>query len=566
MSAMTLAEASAYVVETNPVFAIEKSKIRDVTYRTFKNVPPHFRALLQDARQLHGGGRSDFLVYKDERWTFDEFTAESNRLAQAMSENLGVKQGDRVGIAMRNFPELLMLMMAISSIGAVSVLFNAWWTSQELQYGFSDSGVKFVFADGQRRQRILPFAGIRRIRIIGVRDGETMGELTYSDLRDGTSKNSWSQAVINTDDDFAIMYSSGTTDHPKGVVQTHRGAMSAIFTWLMTFAMAPLMADEPLPAPKPQAMLIVTPLFHVTATHPMFLLGLAMGAKLVLLHKWDAEEAVRIIEEEQVTRFLGVPTQSAELVDAARKSGADLPSLEYLGSGGAKRPAAQVDVLTRALPNSAVASGWGMTETNAVGLGIAGPDYAERPESTGRLLPPLQDMRILADDGNQVPNGEIGELCVKSPANMRCYLNKPGATAEVFRDGWLYTGDLATVDDEGYVTFVDRKKEMIIRGGENISCLDVEGALHRHPAVAEAAVFSIPDERLGEAVGAGVQVRPGMQVSASQLTAFLKDHIAEYKVPSQYWFREETLPRGATDKTDRRALRTQCLSIDTQGA
>jgi long-chain acyl-CoA synthetase len=563
MSALTLAQASAHIVKTNPMFAVSETDVRGVTYRTFKNVPPDIRSLLQLARNLHGEGKNDFVVYQNERWTFDQFTAESNRLTHAMSHRLGIRQGDHVGLAMRNYPELLMLMIAVSSIGAVAVPFNAWWTSQELQYGFEDSNVKTVFADGQRRQRILPFANTSGIQIIGVRDGETKGEISYSQLRDESTDTSWPDVGIDTDDDFAIMYSSGTTGHPKGVVQTHRGAISAIFTWLMTFVMAPLMADpadEPLPEPGPQANLIVTPLFHVTATHPIFLLGIAMGAKLVMLHKWDAREAVRVIDKEQITRFLGVPSQSAELMAAVRDMDARLPSLQYVGSGGAKRPAAQVAELTKAFPNSAIASGWGMTETNAVGLGIIGPDYSERPESTGRLLPPLQDLQILDDDGHPVANGIEGELCVKSPANMRCYLNKPEETAEVFKDGWLRTGDLAVQDDEGFVIIVDRKKDIIIRGGENISCLDVEGALHRHPAVAEAGVFSIPDERLGEAVGAGIQLKKGTQVDAAELTAFLKDHIAGFKIPTQYWFRESVLPRGATDKTDRRLLRAECLS------
>ena len=563
MNGLTLSQASAHVIEINPMFAVGQSEVRGVNYRTFKNVPPDIPSLVKLARSLHGEGKNDFVVYQNERWTFDQFTAESNQLAHAMAGRLGIGKGDHVGIAMRNYPELLMLMIAISSLGAVAVPFNAWWTSEELQYGFEDSNVKTVFADGQRRQRILPFADANNIQIIGVRDGETGSDITYSLLRDETTITLWPDVKIDTDDDFAIMYSSGTTGHPKGVVQTHRGAISAIFTWLMTFVMAPLMvdpSDEPLPEPGPQASLIVTPLFHVTATHPTFLLGMAMGAKLVMLHKWDAREAVKVINKEQITRFLGVPSQTAELMEAAREMGAPLMSLQYLGSGGAKRPAAQVAELTQAFPNSAIASGWGMTETNAVGLGIIGPDYSERPESTGRLLPPLQELLILDDDGTPVANGEQGELCVKSPANMRCYLNKPEETAEVFKDGWLKTGDLAFQDDEGFVTIVDRKKSIIIRGGENISCLDVEGAIHRHPAVAEAGVFPIPDQRLGEVVGAGIQLKKGMQVDAEELTAFLKDHIAGFKIPSQYWFREEVLPRGATDKTDRRLLRAECIS------
>ncbi len=562
MSAMTLLEAADHFTATNPMFAVGKTNIRGVDYPVFENVPPHLGALLKASRETHGDGANDYLVYQDQRWTYDEFCAETNRLAHAMSSRLGIRQGDRVAIAMRNFPELVLVMMATSSLGAVIVFLNGWWTSEELDYALRDSEAKTVFADAPRLERLLPLVDRTGISLIGVRDGEGEDQLNYSELLNSVSDDSWPEVDIDTDDDFAIMYSSGTTGHPKGVVQTHRGAISAVFSWLMTGLIQPLMAEpdaEPAPAPNPHSMLIITPLFHVTATHPMFLLSMPMGAKVVLMYKWDAEEAANLIQQENITRFLGVPTQSAELMEFARSNELELPSLEFVSSGGAKRPAAQVAELAAQFPNASVASGWGMTETNAVGLGIAGPEYQERPGAAGRLYPPLQELRILDDDGNILPNGEVGELTVKSAANMRCYLNQPEATAEVLQDGWLRTGDLATVDDEGYVTIVDRKKNIIIRGGENIACLDVEGALHRHPAVAEAGVFSVPDERLGEVVGAGIQVKPGKMVTAEELTEFLSDHIAKFKIPEHYWFRDGLLPRGATDKTDRRALRNECL-------
>ena len=562
MTVMTLEEASRHLTSTDPRFELNKAHVRGVDYTTFKTAPSSLIDMLKAARENHGAGKNNYLVYGDERWSFDEFCEETNRMAHTLRDNLGIKPGDRVALAMRNYPEMLFLMMAIPAAGAVVVFLNGWWTTQELDYALEDSGAKTVFADQQRLERLAPLTESKGLRLVSVRDGESKNYQTYSELRSATSKTEWLNTPMHTDDDFAIMYSSGTTGHPKGVVQTHRGAVSAVYSWWMTLLLGPLMTEPEILEKKvarAPCVLIVTPLFHVTATHPMFLLSIPYGAKVVLMYKWDADEAARLIEQEQVTRFLGVPTQSADLMEAAKRLDARLDSLENLSSGGAKRPPSQVVELQETFPNTAVASGWGMTETNAVGLGIWGPDYVAKPGAAGRLYPPLQQLRILDDEGNTLPNGEVGELTVKSAANMRCYLNKPAATAEVFQDGWLRTGDLAMVDDEGYVTIVDRKKNIIIRGGENIACLDVEGALQRHPSVLEAAVFSIPHERLGEVVGAGVQIKSGTTISAEDLSEFLNDHIAKFKIPEHYWFRESLLPRGATDKTDRRATRKECL-------
>lgn len=562
MTAMSPAQAVHHITSSNPTFALVETEIRGVPFRVFQNAPPNLRALMQASREPQGNGTADYLVYQDETWTYDEFCHETNRMAHVLQQNMNIRPGDRVAIAMRNCPELLTLTMAISSLGAVVVFLNAWWTTQELKYALTDTGAQVVFADSVRIERLKPLVSSHSLRLIGVRDGEPLCDFRYGTLRDAMRDDSWPEAPIDPDDDFAIMYSSGTTSHPKGVVQTHRGAINAVFTWLMQAAIAPLIAPpaEDAPPPPRPAVLVVTPLFHVTATHPVFLLSLPAGAKLALMEKWDATRAACIIRDEKITRFLGVPTQSADLLTAATEMNEPLETLDYLGSGGAKRPAAQVVELARKFPNANIATGWGMTETNAVGIGLAGPEYLERPGVAGRLHPPVQDLQFLDEDGQPVPQGEIGEITVKSPCNMRCYLNKPEATAEVLQDGWLRTGDLGYIDPEGYVTIVDRKKNIIIRGGENIACLDVEGALHRHPAVAEACAFSVPDDRLGEVVGAVLQIRPGMQVDQQELLDFLVDHIAKFKLPERLWMQSDPLPRGATDKIDRRAIRTACLA------
>jgi acyl-CoA synthetase (AMP-forming)/AMP-acid ligase II len=236
-----------------------------------------------------------------------------------------------------------------------------------------------------------------------------------------------------------------------------------------------------------------------------------------------------------------------------------LDHLVAIGSGGAKRPAAQVAPLAEAFPWASVGSGWGLTETNALGTVGSGPDYVAHPESTGRAVPPLQEIRVVDERGQSLPAGQVGELLVKGPNVMRCYLNLPEDTARTLQDGWLHTGDLGTIDATGLITIVDRKKNIIVRGGENVACLEVEGALHAHPDVLEACVFSIPDEHLGEIVGAGVRTKLGAHVDAAALKAFLSTRLAKFKIPERIWLRTSELPRGGTGKLGRRALRAECL-------
>ena len=565
MSAMTSEAAVAHVVATNPTFAVTPAVVRGVTYKTFQNIPATVPALMAAGMAQHGDGAADYLLYEEERWTYDAFCTEVRRVANVLRDTFGVGKGDRVAIAMRNYPELMTLVLAISATGANVVFVNAWWTTEELEYALRDSEAKLVFADGPRIERLMPLVDDLSLTLVGVRDGEGMVAHAYSPLQ-SVASDAALESNIDTDDDFAVMYSSGTTGHPKGVVQTHRSAVSAVFSWLMQAVIAPLVTppEEGAPDPLRPSALVVTPLFHVTATHPLFLLSLPAGAHITLMRKWDADEAMRLIQEEKITRFLGVPTQSAELMHAMRTAGVSLDTLDYVGSGGAKRPGAQVAQLAESFPKAGIATGWGMTETNALGIGMIGDDYVNRPESAGKLHPPLQELRLLDDAGNDVPLGSLGEITVKSPANMRCYLNKPEATAETMQDGWLRTGDLAVMDAEGYVTILDRKKNIIIRGGENIACLDVEGALHRLPDVIEACAFSVPDDRLGEVVGACVELREGSTLSQDEMMVALEGHIAKFKTPQHLWTQHAPLMRGATDKLDRRGVRTVCL--DNLGA
>ncbi|SFR76889.1 Acyl-CoA synthetase (AMP-forming)/AMP-acid ligase II [Marinobacter daqiaonensis] len=548
---MTRDEAIAHVTSTNPLFAVEETTIRDIPHRVFVNAPGNLRQLLREAVSAYSD--HELLVYESERWDYAGFASEVNRMAHALTKDLGIQPGDRVALAMRNFPEMPILVMAIVSVGAVVVPLNAWWSEEELVFALRDSEVRVVFADGPRHEALHTFTAEHALPLIGVRDA--VGQITYRELLCGSTDSHWPEVPIAADDDFAVMYSSGSSGRPKGVVLTHRGAISTIHSWRMGKELLSLMDPETAAAvSESPSALIVTPLFHVTALHAMFLQGVSLGAKLVLMYKWNPEGAVDIIQREAIQRFVGVPTQSAELMAAASSRGATLESLESIGAGGAKRPAAQVEQIAKQFPGASVATGWGMTETNSLGILLAGPDYLENPDAAGRLTPPLQEMRIVDEAGQEVPQGEVGELTIKSPSNMREYLNLPEETRATLVNGWLHTGDLARVDADGLIYIVDRKKSIIIRGGENISCLEVEGALHQHPAIAEACVFPLPDERLGEAVGAAVYLREGADIDRDGIRAFLGQRLAPFKLPEYVWLWDKPLPRGGTDKLDRKAL------------
>ena len=550
------------ITNTNEDFALATALIRGEEYLVFKNAPLHLRDMLERSWAKHENGQAEYIVYEGERWTYAKFCADVRRTAWTLRNHFLVTKGVPVAIAMRNYPEFPILIMAISALGARVIFLNAWWTTEELKFAIVDSAVKLIFADGPRAERIKPLVEPLDLELVGVRDAEDVLSDGFSNHMSGPQPDTWPDAVVNPDDDFAVMYTAGTTAHPKGVVLTHRGAINAVYTFLMQPLIEELKAGREQKtgnAASRHSTIAVTPLFHVTASHGLFLQSLPLGAKLCLMYKWDAEQAVRIIRDEKVTRFIGVPTQSIDLMEAARRMNEPLETLQSLTSGGAKRPAAQVSQLQNAFPQLTVATGWGMTETNAVGIGFHGDEYLALPDSVGRLQPPLQELKFLDEDGREVATGEIGELTVKSACNMRCYLNQPEETDDVLQDGWFRTGDLGRIDADDIVTIVDRKKNIVIRGGENIACLEIEGALHRHPSVIESCVFAIPDDRLGETLGAGIRVRSESTVTPQDLQTFLMEHVARFKIPEHVWVQTDPLPRNSVGKLDRRKLRAISL-------
>ena len=554
---MDFEAATKRVLDTDDLYQFSEYTFDGQIYKRFVNTPQTLHELLEYGKETRQW--DEFIVYENERITYSEFLEKVNSVAAFLQKELGVKKGDKVAIAMRNFPEYPILLMGIVSVGAIVVFVNAWWTTSEMEYGFYDSSAKICFADIERLKAILPFSKDFGIKLIGIRSEHGDNFLDYEKEVASYPANNLQVPNIDPNDEFGIMYTSGSTGEPKGVVLSHRGAISAVFSWLMMEKIGSYVYPEKASTKKPSSILLLSPLFHVNGSHPNFLYGIAKGSKIALMYKWDPKKAVDIIENETITLIRAVPTVISDLVEEAIAQNKSLSSLETLNAGGAKRPPPNVAYEKKALPSTDISSGYGMTETNALGIGVSGDEYLENPELAGRLIGVLQDIKIVDENDMEVKYGDVGEIAIKSPANMLCYLNKKKETDEVLIDGWMHTGDLGYMNSQGLVTIVDRKKNIIIRGGENISCLEVEGMLQKHQSILESIVFAVPNERFGEEVGACINLKKKESLQREEIYQFLNDKLAKFKIPAHYWLADDSLPRGATDKLDRITTRELCL-------
>ncbi|MFG1710047.1 class I adenylate-forming enzyme family protein [Nonomuraea sp. M3C6] len=551
---MSLSHAQAQAQLTGPGQLFEMEEIGGTGIRTWKHAPAHFRALLEMSR-FHGD--KVFLVYEDEHITFEDHFRRAATLANRLVEEYGVHKGDRVAVAMRNYPEWVVSFSAVLAAGAIAVPLNAWWTEAELAYGVSDSGAKVLIADGERAAR-LASTGVPLIVTRGEAPegahafGDVMGEIA-ADVK-------LPDVELSPEDPATIFYTSGTTGHPKGALGSHRNLGQSPMTVSYGFLRALAMAGKDLAAATGtrRITLLTVPLFHVTGCFSALTTTMFTGGGLVLMYKWDPEQALRLIERERITAMIGVPTNAWQLMSHPDFGKYDLSSLTTLGYGGAPAPPKLLERITEHLPNRAPSNGYGMTETSALAIGNGGADYQAKPDSIG-LPTAVVDVRVVDPMGNELPPGEVGELCVRGPNVIMGYWNKPEATAQTFVGGWLHTGDLAKIDDEGFVYIVDRAKDMVIRGGENVYCAEVEAALFEHPAVDDAAVIGVPDDVLGEEVGAVIRLAPGMSVTAEELKSFLTGRIAKFKIPVHVWFREGELPRNPGGKILKTHLRREIL-------
>ncbi len=550
-------EVVASLTAQGQPFEVNSVQLEGVEYLNFATLPAnlgqYFLVMLQHAQK-------DFAVYLDERYTFAQGYQHSCEFGAALVQRYGLAKGDRVAILSRNNPQWMMAFIGITAVGGVAVPMNAWWTTEELDYGFADSGARIVVADRARVERLVPIIKKHGLRIISIDDCSGLGveHIPFAELLQEFAGAGMPEVQVSLDDHATIMYTSGSTGHPKGALSSHRGVLSALYSWMCLGVATKIVGtQETREAGLPPAALVTIPLFHCTGSHSAFMLSLVVGRKMVIMHKWDAQEALRLIEQERITWFNGVPTMSAELQAAAETTSRDVSSLTEIMAGGAARPPDQVKKISGTFKKSAPGIGYGLTETNALGTVNAGAFYIARPDSAGRAVPAVTQFRVVGEDGSELLAGARGELCIKSPANILGYWNKPEATAEAFVDGWFHTGDIAYLDAEGFLYIVDRIKDIIIRGGENISCLEVEAAIYAHPGVHEAAVFGLPDARLGEIVGAAVVLRGGVVLTADELCAYLAKHLASFKIPTRIWFRTEQLPRIASGKIFKRQIKAE---------
>ncbi len=513
-----------------------------------------------------GHGQADYLVYQDERWTYEQAHEEVARIAAWLTAN-GIGQHDRVAINMRNYPEWMLAYWAIVSIGAVAVGLNAWWVPEEMKYGLQDSAPKLLICDRERLER---FEAIRDdfpdMKVVTVRVEDVPAwAVPWSSVL--AAEPAMPEVSIEPDDDACIFYTSGTTGTPKGAQLTHRGCVANLMSLMFvniaqTAASAKLKGEvpaDPLAGGGPQmAAIVATPLFHVTANNCLAQTVTIAGGKLVHMYKWDAGEALRIIEEEKITTFTGVPVMSREIISHPDFAHRDTSTLTTLGGGGA---AVQPDLVEKIEKNGRGArpsQGYGMTEVCGIISASAGDYFVDKPTSAGIVMP-IFETKCIDEDGNTLPLGETGEVCVRGTQVIKGYLNRPEATAETIIDGWLHTGDIGYFDEDNFIYLVDRAKDMVLRGGENVFCSEVETALFKHDAVAECAVFSVPDERLGEEVGAAIFPVQDQALTADEIRAFCKDHLSAYKIPRYIWIMNEPLPRNASGKFVKKDLQKSLL-------
>jgi len=536
-------------------FEVVKADVLGNRILTYKNAPPSIREFWQSTSQFSD---RPYIVFNEERLTYGDAHKHVNAVAAWLDRN-GIKAGDRVAVGMRNYPEWMLIYWACVSIGVAVVGMNAWWTAEEMAYALDDSQPKALFLDVERLARLQEQPGtVSDMLVVGVRLPDSVeGVVSWSDII--AQGGDMPDVSVDPDADACIFYTSGTTGRPKGAQLTHRGCVSNLLNMAYSAESTALAVQratgvEPPETPPVPIGLVTTPLFHVTANNCGAYIITATGGTMVLMYKWDAGEALRIIEREGVTSVGGVPVMARELINHPDFSKTDTSTLTSMSGGGAQVPPDLVGKIEADVSTARPSTGYGMTETCGIITSIAADFFVDKPDSAGPAMPNFE-AKCVDDDGATVAPGQLGELWVRGSSVIKGYINRPEATAESITDGWLHTGDIARIDEHGFIYIVDRKKDMVLRGGENIYCAEVETAIYRHPDVAECSVFGVPDDRLGEEVGVAIVLKAGAKLDEAALREHCASIMAKHKIPRYVWFQEDALPRNASGKFLKRELR-----------
>ncbi len=550
-------------------FEMEEKVVRGRSVRVYKNALRSLREVFDLGRSW--GGR-EFIVYEGERQTYEAHFRAAGALGRILSERYGVKKGDRIVIAMRNLPEWSLAFWAGQSIGAVVAPLNAWGLGPDLVYGIQDSGAKVALVDGERLERLAPHIGevaLDALIVARAPQGPVAGAVLLEDLIGPPSAYAALPDApppdpgLDPDDDATILYTSGTTGRPKGALGTHRNVLTNLVSLGFSGARAAIRRGDPLPQPDPGAPqrvnLLPVPLFHVTGCNSMLVPTVVSGGKLVLMYRWNPERFLELIEAERVNGTTGVPAMVWQVLESPDRPKRDLSSLDSYGYGGAAVAPELTLKFAKLFPGIPPGQGYGATETSSVSTSNSAEDYLARPDSVG-IAVPCADLKVVDADGAALPPGGVGELWIRGPQVAMGYWGKPEATAASFTDGWYHTGDIVRMNEEGFVYILDRVKDMLIRGGENIYCVEIEDVLVAHPAVIDAAVIGLPHRIWGDEVGAVVQLKPGAEVSEAELIAHAARLLPPYKAPVQIWVRNEEFPRNASGKTLKPQLREEMLA------
>jgi len=515
--------------------------------RVFKNAPPNLSLVLQRARHF---GEADFIVAGDQRLTYSDFFQRADALAAHLIGKLDIQPGQSVAICMQNSPEWMIGFVAITLAGGVAVLINSRGTGEAMKSAVHDADTLLVLADEKRAEK-LKDAGLDIPVLLG-RDFPQSGAIYETPNR--------------TSEDLAVMmFTSGTTGRAKAAALSHRAMVHGVMNTQMAMAaiFQKMAADygmdiETLRKQMPQACsLLAFPLFHTSGCSAVFLTTMSTGGKLVLMDRWDGSKALEIIEAEKVSTFGGVPAMYWDMFSAPDYDQRDLSSLKALSCGGQALPLSLLSEIRKRFPQGFIGAGYGMTEMSGAVSQANGAAFLANPDASGQILP-MTDVKIADDDGNEVAEGDVGEIWAKGATMMSAYYGRPEDTAKAFEDGWYKTGDVGRMDENGYIYIVDRKTDMVISGGENIYCAEVEQALGKHTAVQMVTTFGVPDDRMGERLIAAFQMNDP-SISKDELLAFAKDNLAAYKVPTDIIILDRPFELNAMGKVQKQKVRQEYL-------